>query len=284
MRKFQIFLILLGSILLSGLYMEERYRLVSGYLRGNMTETEKQEYVSQLHDKMCEKQKRITLRYRGNKEKMQNFVQGSINKAFLIDDPTTSSDYDYMHFVHKASHISMSGVGNIYTVVYDMEYLETQEQTREVDKKVKTVLKQRIAKNMSAYEKIKTIHDYIVDTVEYDTSTSFNAPYYAMIKGSSACQGYATLLYKMMTEAGIPCRVITGNAKGQLHAWNIVKIGKKWYNIDATWDDPVGAFGKTSVRYRYFLKSDADLLDHVRDKEYDKVEFRNAYPVALKSY
>ena len=284
MRKFQIFLILLGGFLLAGLYMEQKYGVVSAYLKGDMSEAERQEYVLELHDKMCEKQKYITLVYRGSKAEMQEFVQDSINEVFLIDDPKTSSDYDYMHFVHKASHINMSGVGNVYTVTYEMEYLENDEQTKKVDKRIKKIIKDIIKKDMSDYEKIKAVHDYIVDHVEYDTSTSYNTPYYALVEGTSACQGYATLLYKMMTEVGIPCRVITGNAKGQLHAWNLVKLGKKWYNIDATWDDPVGAFGKTSVRYRYFLKSDADLSDHVRDEEYTNVEFTNAYPVALKSY
>ena len=48
MRKFQIFLILLGGFLLAGLYMEQKYGVVSAYLKGDMSEAERQEYVLEL--------------------------------------------------------------------------------------------------------------------------------------------------------------------------------------------------------------------------------------------
>ena len=137
---------------------------------------------------------------------------------------------------------------------------------------------------MSDYNKVKAIHDYVIDNVTYDMSTNFNSPYYALMEGTSACQGYAVLIYKMLTEADISCRVITGKAKGGLHAWNLVKIDDKWYNLDATWDDPVGLFGKSAARYRYFLKTDREMTDHKRDKEFTTDQFNNDFPMAMKSY
>lgn len=284
MRKLQIFLLIIGGILLAGFYIEWKYQGVSLFFEGIMDGGEQEIYIQELHDGLLSRQESITLPYRGDSEQLKEFVTESITKAFAVDDEKTSSDYDYMRYVHKASHISMTGWGGIYQVTYDMEYLETLEQTEQVDQKVKKVLEKIISKDMSRYEKIKAIHDYIVDHVDYDTSTSFNSPYYALVQGSSACQGYATLFYKMMTEAGIPCRVITGTAKGGLHAWNIVKLKGEWYNIDATWDDPVGAFGKTKLRYDYFLKSDGDFVNHERDEEFTTIAFYNEHPMAMESY
>lgn len=284
MRKVQALLIMIGAIILVGFYIEWKYQGVSLFLQGSTNGAEQEIYIQDLHDGMLARQKTITLPYRGNSEELKAFVTDSITKAFLVDNKDTSSDYDYMRYVHKASHINMSGWGGVYQVTYEMEYLETLEQTKQVDQKVKNILKEIILEDMSCYEKIKAIHDYIVDHVDYDTSTNLNAPYYALVQGSSACQGYATLMYKMMTEAGISCRVITGTAKGGLHAWNIVKLKGEWYNIDATWDDPVGAFGKTKYRYDYFLKNDADFVNHKRDREFTSVEFYNQYPMAMKSY
>lgn len=284
MRKIQALLIIVGAVLLAGVYIEWKYQGISLFLQGNMESGEQDIYVQELHDGMLSREKSIMLAYRGDSEDLKNFATESITRAFALDDKETSSDYDYMRYVHKASHINMSGWGGFYQVTYEMEYLETLEQTKQVDKKVKKILKKIISKNMSRYEKIKAIHDYIVDHVDYDTSTSLNSPYYALVQGSSACQGYATLLYKMLTEAGIPCRVITGTAKGGLHAWNIVKLKGEWYNIDTTWDDPVGAFGRTKLRYDYFLKSDSDFANHKRDEEFNTVAFYNTYPMAMESY
>lgn len=284
MRKFQMLLFVIGAVFLAGAYIEWKYQGVSLFLEGSIGGGEQEIYIQELHDGMLSRQESITLSYRGDSEQLKEFVTESIAKAFAVDDENTSSDYDYMRYVHKASHINMTGWGGIYQVTYDMEYLETLEQTKQVDKKVTKILKQILSKDMSRYEKIKAIHDYIVDHVDYDTSTHMNSPYYALVQGSSACQGYATLLYKMMTEAGIPCRVITGTAKGGLHAWNIVKLKGEWYNIDATWDDPVGAFGRTKLRYDYFLKSDRDFANHQRDEEFTTVAFYNEYPMAMESY
>lgn len=261
MRKFQMLLFVIGAVFLVGAYIEWKYQGVSLFLEGSIGGGEQEIYIQELHDGMLSRQESITLSYRGDSEQLKEFVTESIAKAFAVDDENTSSDYDYMRYVHKASHINMTGWGGIYQVTYDMEYLETLEQTKQVDKKVTKILKQILSKDMSRYEKIKAIHDYIVDHVDYDTSTHMNSPYYALVQGSSACQGYATLLYKM-----------------------IVKLKGEWYNIDATWDDPVGAFGRTKLRYDYFLKSDRDFANHQRDEEFTTVAFYNEYPMAMESY
>ena len=79
--------------------------------------------------------------------------------------------------------------------------------------------------------------------------------YGALLEGRAVCQGYAQLTYKMLREAGLSCYVITGQANNgsrtEDHAWNIVKVGKKWYYLDTTWDDPAG--GEDVLRYDYFL-------------------------------
>lgn len=284
MKKFQILFFIICTVVFSVALLEIRYGVVSAYIEGDYTKQEKEKYLRDLHDAVLERKDTVTLLYRGDGDRMEEFVTDSIKNVFAVDDKDTSSDYDYMRYVHKATHINMSGWGGRYHVTYEFEYLESLEETKQVDQKVKKILKKIINKNMTRYEKIKTIHDYIVDHVEYDTSTNYNSPYHALVNGSSACQGYANLLYKMLTEVGIPCRVVTGTAKGGLHAWNMVKLEGKWYNIDTTWDDPVGAFGQTNLRYDYFLKSDRDMKDHVKDPEFLTDSFCSEYPMAVKSY
>ena len=44
----------------------------------------------------------------------------------------------------------------------------------------------------------------------------------------------------MAISAGLECRFVSGTADGGGHAWNQVKVNRKWYYIDCTWDDPVG--------------------------------------------
>lgn len=60
------------------------------------------------------------------------------------------------------------------------------------------------------------------------------------------CEGYAQTFKRVSEYLGITCKLIGGYAKGDVndidnipdqenHAWNAVKIDKKWYLVDTTW-------------------------------------------------
>ena len=51
------------------------------------------------------------------------------------------------------------------------------------------------------------------------------------------CAAIAAAFYVLCTAKKIPVRYIIGWKDGACHAWNRVKIGKKWYYIDATLGD-----------------------------------------------
>ena len=85
----------------------------------------------------------------------------------------------------------------------------------------------------------------------------------ALLDGTAVCQGYATLMYRMLLEVGVDCRVVTGYVDGEGHAWNIVKLGDLYYNIDATFDDGEGMDPREC-----FLKNAAHFADHERDPEF----------------
>lgn len=115
------------------------------------------------------------------------------------------------------------------------------------------------------YEKIKIIHDYLVDTIEYDSTASLNNIYNiygALIEKKCVCEGYAKAFQYLVSEAGIDNTIVIGtgtnsSGKTENHAWNYVKLNDKWYAIDTTWDDPIiiGS-GKLPLKtkYEYFLK------------------------------
>lgn len=71
-----------------------------------------------------------------------------------------------------------------------------------------------------------------------------------------------------------------GYAGGELHGWNIVKLGKYYYNLDATWDSENYQKG---CPYKNFLKG--DIFDnHIRFAKYKSSEFYSNYPMAKLDY
>ncbi|MBO7336110.1 MAG: hypothetical protein J6U42_04140 [Lachnospiraceae bacterium] len=108
----------------------------------------------------------------------------------------------------------------------------------------------------SDIQKIRTVHDSIISSIAYDNyaSAASHTPYGLLSTGLAVCDGYSDTFRIFMLINGIDCITVEGYTDSTSHAWNQVKLDGKWYNIDLTWDDPVGAGAR--LRYNYFLKSD----------------------------
>ena len=117
----------------------------------------------------------------------------------------------------------------------------------------------------SDYEKIKLVHDYLIESVEYDSTISEDNIYDiygALVKRKCVCEGYAKAFQYIMNATGIENTIVIGtgtNSKGETesHAWNYVKLNGSWYAIDVTWDDPIitgGGILTKKSKYEYFLK------------------------------
>lgn len=244
----------------------------------------KEEYISKLREAMLHREPVVELKFKGKTQDVNAFVGTAIDEIFKIDDQATSSDYDYLKYCYKGTEITIHGILDAYTVTYNIQYNETLHQTQAVNERIAVVLGILNLENKDDYEKIKAIHDYVIINASYDVQLERNSAYDNLINKRSVCQGYALIVYKMMIEAGIDCRIITGTGKGVSHAWNIVKLNDVWYNIDCTWDDPVSNDKKEHLEYDYFLKSNRDFLYHERDEEFRTSEFNKKYQMSERSY
>lgn len=112
----------------------------------------------------------------------------------------------------------------------------------------------------SDYEKEKYVHDILLEKAVYNKSAAMNqSAYSAIVNGQSVCAGYSRAFQYIMIKLGIPCYFV-GGASGESHAWNIVRLGNEYYNVDLTWDD-----ASQEGKYDYFNKTDEDFKGtHVR--------------------
>lgn len=141
-------------------------------------------------------------------------------------------------------------------------------------------IQNEIAKQLqgkSDYEKIKQVHDWLIDNIEYDLELQSQETYSisgALTEGRAVCEGYARSFKYIMDGLGIPCVLISGigtNSDGEAesHAWNYVMLEERWYAVDVTWDDPViigNGYLSYDARYMHFLKgSDSFFESHTED-------------------
>lgn len=120
-------------------------------------------------------------------------------------------------------------------------------------------------KKIDTYQNIKLVHDYLIESIEYEQSTSKNNIYDlygALINKECVCEGYAKAFKYLIDALDIPCIIVVGeatNSEGNTenHAWNYVQLNDAWYAIDCTWDDPILegiGYISDSIKHQYFLK------------------------------
>ena len=252
--------------------------------------SDQEKLVKIFREKLINRESNIVLYYHCDEEITQEFFSNLVHQLFqkAIKHTGNGKEGDYLKWhcqgwTVKASISGNSNKGYDLDVSYDVSYLSSLEQEEKVDEEVSNLLKSLDLSNKTDYQKVKAIYDYICSNVTYDHdnlndesySLKYTA-YAALINKTAVCQGYASLFYRLALDAGVDTRVISGEAGGP-HAWNIVKLNDKYYNLDSTWDA-----GRST--YAYFLKNTNDFDDHVRDNDYQSNEFIEEYPMWDESY
>lgn len=220
-------------------------------------------------------------------------------KAMIIQHTGVPDEGDYLNWTFQT-------VGYDFTDEYDgtthyvtveditPQYNNTAEQEQALEAKLEQVMAELALDGKTDYEKIEAIYRYVCENVDYSVevlSSSadplmppeelqiYYTAYGALVLNSTTCQGFSSLIYRMMLMAGIDCRLIAGDN----HGWNIVKLDGKYYYLDATWDETVG---DKAYDPQYFLSGSASFrIDgHKAWNDYYTPDFIEQYPVSALDY
>ncbi len=179
-----------------------------------------------------------------------------------------SNDADLLTHLNNFVH-PFNSFTSINTTISDsgevnlkIKYLYQEEEILAIEKEVDELLKKIITADLeSNYDKIKAIHDYIINNTKYDLDDdkekkSYNA-YGALFNHLATCNGYTDLMAIFLSEMGYDnYKVATTNGKDektQGHVWNAVFVDGRWLHLDLTWDDPVSSDNKDYLYHKYFL-------------------------------
>ena len=248
------------------------------------------EVTAALREGMKARQSTITVHYHttsasfgGTEADATNLITQIFNDALAHTGVPTEGDS--LRWVYKRAANSISGtiIGSHYyfDITFNVTYYTTAQQEAALTQAVNTLISDlSLHGDVSDYEKICRIYNYMTENIRYDYShlsdpnyTLQYTAYAALVNKTSVCQGYATLFYRLALEVGIDTRIITGLAgtsELDYHSWNIVKLNNKYYLLDATWDEG-------TYEYSWFLKSYDDFPYHYEDTAY-------TYPLADSSY
>ncbi|MGX9133927.1 transglutaminase domain-containing protein [Rummeliibacillus sp. JY-2-4R] len=180
----------------------------------------------------------------------------------VMKELSSTANYGYGNLNGYSYYIS-SNMGYVQ-IKFKSFYLTNTKQEKMINQEVKKIVETNQLKKMSDFEKVYFVNGYLASHIAYseNATNGGHTAYDALFDHKAVCQGYALAAYRILTEAGVETRYITGKVHDQNHAWNKVKLNGKWYNLDITWNDPMPDRGDR-YRLNYFLISDQQLAkDH----------------------
>lgn len=149
---------------------------------------------------------------------------------------------------------------------YLTDNFNSEEKVNEAISKVENVKNNLIntISNDSEYNKALTVHDALVNSLEYYSSNEKNNNthniYGALIERKVVCEGYAKAFKYVLDSLNIECILVSGTATNstgetEAHMWNYIKLDENWYGVDVTWDDPIIIGGSSNTtKHNYFCK------------------------------
>lgn len=173
---------------------------------------------------------------------------------------------NFVHPYNSSNNIKIS-YGGDYKIGITINRAYTKDEINEINNKVDKILSENVNNNMPPKEKIRVIHDYIIDHTEYDKlkyenknddTYKSNTAYGVLIEGYGTCNGYADAMEIFLDKINI----INYKISNEEHIWNLVYLDGKWYHLDLTWDDPISDININ--RDTYFLIS-TKTLEKIND-------------------
>lgn len=188
------------------------------------------------------------------------------------DMTSISSDTDLLsvlnNFVHPFNSfdsITFNYDNNIIQITINHAY--TPEEINQINTIADKIIADNITDNMTSKDKIKAIHDHIINNTDYDqlktkniedTTYKSNTAYGVLVEKYGICSGYSDTMAIFLNKLNI----INYKISNDQHIWNLVFLDGQWYHLDLTWDDPIS--DKNITRDNYFLIT-KDILTKLDD-------------------
>lgn len=142
-----------------------------------------------------------------------------------------------------------------------IDKLYTEDEINITERSIDEIFKKlNISTGNPTRDDIKSLHNYLIKNITYDTAytpqtidKSPSKAYFALTNGKAICSGYSDSFAIMMDKLHIPnFKVSTSD-----HVWNVIYFENKWQHIDVTWDDDEV---NNNNYYNFFMISTNDLL------------------------
>lgn len=164
---------------------------------------------------------------------------GKTLQKFLLDHPEVFYLNDKYSVSTSQNILGDNVLVKISYSVSSKEELDSK--IEEIKNSITKIIENANISEGTMFEKELKLHDtlakkvkyYEYDNIEQIPDTAHNI-YGAFVQNTAVCDGMAKSLQLLLDKIGIESIVLTGALDGESHAWNMIKLDGKWYNLDMT--------------------------------------------------
>lgn len=178
-----------------------------------------------------------------------DYLKSCVSHGASRDGTTNEFQMIYKYDFRQESHIGEEdGLEYVVYTYANVVYRTTAAEEAVVDALVRDLLPeiQDNTKDTTMLNIFRTATAIPYDYYHLDNDPAYvleQTAYGALVRGTTVCEGYSALIYRLALECGIDCRIVNGcysaNNENGGHAWNYVKLdddSSKYYIVDATND------------------------------------------------
>lgn len=181
---------------------------------------------------------------------------------------------NFVHPFNSFRHLETS-YDDYGKVTLKIDYIYSDNDIKLIEAKVKEIESTIWQDNMSDEDKIKEVHNYIINNSRYDSDRSdknivnykSDTAYGTLLQGYSLCGGYTDAMELFLEDMNLKSYKISS----ENHVWNALYLNGTWYHLDLTWDDPITTDGSDILEYNFFLITTSELDElEAEQHNYDK--------------
>ena len=215
--------------------------VMAAYRCTNLTEAS-----TYLKEQMLNREAHIVLAFQNAS---YNYANGDLTDTYYgaIAHTGVGNEGDYLWSNIAKIDMTSCSYTDYVAFVFDINWRTTKAQEDELTQKIAAIEK-NIEKGHYGTDEdiIIPVYQYLMTNMTYDTESynkhqnglddavsdlSYTA-YAAATKKMAVCTGFASLMYRILLDKGIDCRLLNSDT----HCWNAVKCEGKWYECDVTSD------------------------------------------------
>lgn len=185
-------------------------------------------------------------------------------------------DYGGLFWVEGYVYTRYTKGDELVSLEFAPKYTMAEEERKHIQAQIDRTVEEwlgGISMSDSDYDKVKYVYELLAGNTEYLPGAENSQNIISVfLTRQTVCQGYACAVQYLLGQLGMEGAIVSGSARGESHAWNLIRMDGAYYYLDATWGNTEyrngDGEGTPFIDYNYMAMTTAELqMGHQPDSE-----------------